>query len=80
MTTESIAPRMDYRKVAPEAIRALAAVERYARLACEHFEERELVDLTMAVLPSTVGIDWRFRSGRLPARTNQRRSMLPDRS
>ena len=31
MTTESIEPRIDYRKVAPEAIRALAAVERYAR-------------------------------------------------
>ena len=117
MTTESIEPRIDYRKVAPEAIRALAAVERYARgsnlepallelvrlrasiingcaycvdmhskdararseseqrlyavsvwweavtkvnvdqvpdevyrLAREHFEERELVDLTMAVI------------------------------
>ncbi len=31
MTTESIEPRIGYRKVAPEAIRALAAVERYAR-------------------------------------------------
>lgn len=31
MTTESIEPRIDYRKVAPEAMRALAAVERYAR-------------------------------------------------
>jgi AhpD family alkylhydroperoxidase len=31
MTTESIEPRIDYRKVAPEAIRALTAVERYAR-------------------------------------------------
>ena len=50
MTTESIEPRIDFRKVAPEAIRALAAVERYARLACEHFEERELVDLTMDVI------------------------------
>lgn len=31
MTAESIEPRIDYRKVAPEAIRALAEVERYAR-------------------------------------------------
>jgi AhpD family alkylhydroperoxidase len=31
MPTESIEPRVDYRKVAPEAMRALAAVERYAR-------------------------------------------------
>jgi AhpD family alkylhydroperoxidase len=31
MTTESIEPRIDYRKVAPEAIKAVAAVERYAR-------------------------------------------------
>src|SRR6185312_15712196 len=31
MTTESIGHRINYRKVAPEAIRALAAVERYAR-------------------------------------------------
>ena len=31
MTTESNEPRIDYRKVAPDAIKALAAVERYAR-------------------------------------------------
>lgn len=31
MPTEFIEPRIDYRKIAPEAIRALAAVEPYAR-------------------------------------------------
>lgn len=31
MPTESIEPRIEYRKIAPEAMRALGAVERYAR-------------------------------------------------
>ncbi|MGA8595418.1 MAG: carboxymuconolactone decarboxylase family protein [Bryobacteraceae bacterium] len=31
MTTESIEPLIDYRKVVPEAVNALLAVERYAR-------------------------------------------------
>lgn len=163
MTTESIEPCINYRKVAPEAIRALASVERYARgsnlepallelvrlrasiingcaycvdmhskdaracgeseqrlyavsvwreapffspreraalawteavtkvnvdqvpdevyrLAREHFEERELVDVTMAVIAINSWNRLAICSGRLPARTNQRRSMLADRS
>lgn len=31
MPTESIEPRIEYRKIAPEAMRALGALERYAR-------------------------------------------------
>jgi alkylhydroperoxidase family enzyme len=31
MTTESAEPRIDYRKVSPDAIKAISAVERYAR-------------------------------------------------
>lgn len=31
MNTESVEPRIDYKRVAPEAIKALSALERYAR-------------------------------------------------
>jgi Carboxymuconolactone decarboxylase family len=52
MTTESIEPRIGYRKVAPEAIRALAAVERYARGSNLEPALLELVRLRASIINS----------------------------
>jgi hypothetical protein len=48
MKTESMEWRIDYQKIAPEAIKTLSA-EQY-RLARQHFDQRGPVDLTMAII------------------------------
>jgi alkylhydroperoxidase family enzyme len=50
MTTDNAEPRIDYRKVAPQAIQALWAVERYARECKIEAQLLELVKLRASMI------------------------------
>lgn len=50
MTTESAEPRIDYRKVAPQAVQALWTVERYARGCTLEPTLLELVKLRVSII------------------------------
>ena len=50
MTTENAEPRIDYRKIAPQAIQALSAVERYARECKIEPQLLELVKLRASMI------------------------------
>jgi len=50
MRTESVEPRIDYRKIAPEAVQALWTVERYARTSKVERPLLELVKLRTSMI------------------------------
>jgi AhpD family alkylhydroperoxidase len=50
MRTESVEPRIDYRKIAPEAVQALWALERYARTSEIERPLLELVKLRASMI------------------------------
>ena len=50
MRTESVEPRIDYRKIAPEAVQALWALERYARTSKIERPLLELVKLRASMI------------------------------
>ena len=73
MTTESIEPRIGYRKVAPEAIRALAAVERYARGSNLEPALLELVRLRASIINGCAYcVDMHSKDARVRGESEQR--------
>lgn len=73
MPTESFEPRLDYAHVAPEAVRALAAVERYARSSGLEPALLELVKLRASMLNGCAYcVDMHTKDARAHGETEQR--------
>lgn len=73
MSAESIEPRIDYRSVAPEAMRALAAVERYARASSLEPSLLELVRLRASMINGCAYcVDMHTKDARAAGESEQR--------
>ncbi len=73
MKRESMEPRIDYKKIAPEAIKALSAVDRYARTSKLEPTLLELVRLRASVINSCAYcVDMHSKDARLRGESEQR--------
>ncbi|MFZ0593219.1 MAG: carboxymuconolactone decarboxylase family protein [Bryobacteraceae bacterium] len=73
MTAESMEPRIDYKKIAPEAIKALSAVERYARASKLEPALLELVRLRASIINGCAYcVDMHSKDARLRGESEQR--------
>lgn len=73
MTTEDAGPRIDYRKIAPEALQALDAVERYARGSRIERALLELIKLRASMLNGCAYcVDMHSKDARASGESEQR--------